>query len=115
MNGIYSMTYRGAVDWGIGMLVLQNGVVTGADIAGALYDGGYTESPTDLFLTMNMHVPAGVQLAQGGPPRANAYDVPFSATIPKRAIESSTPVLVELPPGPVNVIIKQIRSLESRR
>ena len=43
MDGIYSVTFRGAVDWGIGMLVLRKGVVTGADAGGIYYDGHYRD------------------------------------------------------------------------
>jgi hypothetical protein len=39
VDGIYSLTYRGAVDWGIGMLVMQRGIIVGSDAGGVLYDG----------------------------------------------------------------------------
>src|SRR6476661_2868288 len=39
MDGIYSVTFRGAVDWGVGMLLLLHGRIVGADVAGILFDG----------------------------------------------------------------------------
>jgi hypothetical protein len=111
-DGIYTMTFRGAVGWGTGMLVLRKGTVTGADAGGALYDGVYEEKPNDIFLDLKMHVPAGVVLVQGTPPRPTPYEVPFKATVPKAAIENSSPVLVQLPPGPINVIVKRLRKLD---
>jgi hypothetical protein len=112
LDGIYTMTFRGSADWGIGMLVLRGGKVTGADAGGALYDGRYVERPDGLLVEMTMTVPAGLSLVQGTPPQAKPYEVPFNALIPKRALENSEPVLVELPPGPVNVIVRRLRSLD---
>jgi hypothetical protein len=111
-DGIYTMTYRGAADWGMGMLVLRRGQITGADTAGGLYNGRYIDQSEAIVLEMIMTVPAGVALAQGTPPRDRAYDVQFNARIPKRAIDNAQPVLVELPPGPVNVIVKRLRRLD---
>ena len=115
MEGIYTMTFRGAADWGMGMLVLRGGTVTGADMAGGLYDGRYIELSEALVLEMKMTVPAGVALVQGTPPQDESYDLNFSFEVSKRAIENSEPVLVILPPGPINVIVKRLRSLEDRR
>jgi hypothetical protein len=99
--GIYTMTYRGTTgDWGMGMLVLRKGTVVGADALGFLYDGRYIELPDSLVLEISLTVPPGVTLVQGTPAQPKAYTVPFNATIPKAAIEASTPVLVQLPPGP---------------
>jgi hypothetical protein len=112
VDGIYTMTYRGASgDWGMGMLVLRQGVVVGADALGGLYDGRYVETSDGLSVEMEMTVPPGVTLVQGTPPKATAYKVPFSTKISKEALEKSLPVLVQLPPGPVNLIVKRIRTL----
>lgn len=112
--GIYTMTYRGATGgWGMGMLVLTKGTITGADSVGGIYDGRYSENADSIILEMEMTVPPGVTLVQGTPAQPVAYKVPFNATIPKRAIETSAPVLVQLPPGPVNVIVTRLRNLDA--
>src|SRR5712691_1804904 len=100
LDGIYSMTYRGAADWGMGLLVLHKGTITGADIAGALYDGRYTDQGDSISIQIAMKVPPGVTLVQGTSPKATAYEVPFNALIDKKALENSQPVLINLPPGP---------------
>lgn len=110
-DGIYSIVYRGAVGWGQGMMMLRRGVVTGVDTVGVLYDGRYEENAAALVLTAKMVVPPGVVLVQGTPPRPNSYELAFNAVIPRQAIETSQPVLVELPPGPVNAIFKLLRPL----
>lgn len=40
-EGYYVVRYQTPGDWGMGMLVLDTGVVTGVDIAGAKIDGAY--------------------------------------------------------------------------
>jgi len=112
VDGIYIMSYRGAIGWGLGMLLLRRGIVTGADMLGGLYDGCYEERPDDLVFDLKMTVPAGVILVQGTRPQPKPYDVPFNAVVPKRAIETHEPVLVQLPPGPVNAIFTLLRPLE---
>lgn len=113
LDGFYSMTYRGAVDWGIGMLVLRNGVIVGADAAGALYDGSYREEGLKVRIELTMSVPPGVTLVQGGPAQPTTYRVPVSVTVPISAVELSQPILLQLPPGPVNVIFRRLRALSS--
>lgn len=108
-EGIYSITFRGAADWGMGMFILQGGKLTGADAAGVLYDGGYSEQDGQLVLDVTMRVPPGVGLVQGVPPQQKPYDVHFVARIPPEAIETQSPVLLSLPPGPVNVIFRWLR------
>jgi hypothetical protein len=111
VNGIYALTFRGASGVGMGLLELRNGIAAGADATGATYDGTYEETEQDIRLDLSMTVPAGVALVQGTLPRPMQYSVPFHATIPKTAIETSAPILVELPPGPVNVIVRRLRTL----
>jgi hypothetical protein len=112
IDGIYTMSYRGAIGWGQGLLLLRRGVVTGVDIVGAFYDGRFVERDEDVSFELKMTVPAGVILVQGTAPQPRPYEVPFNAVVPKRAIETLEPVLVQLAPGPVNVIFKLLRPLE---
>ena len=111
LDGIYSLTFRGAVDWGMGMIILRKGLVTGADVGGVHYDGSYRDSDSNVELDITMTVPPGATLVHGTPARPNAYKVPFRATIPKTAIDTNQPVLLELPQGPVNVIFRRLREL----
>jgi hypothetical protein len=112
MDGLYAMTFRGATDWGMGMLLLQKGRLTGADVAGVLYDGSYSVDDHYLIVTAELTVPPGATLVQGAPARPQLYKVPFNARIPQAAIAHGQPVLINMPPGPVNVIIKYLRGLE---
>jgi hypothetical protein len=111
LDGIYSIIFRGRADWGTGMIILQNGVITGADAQGALYDGSYAELGTDLRVDFTMTVPPGVTLVQGTPARPEQYMISARTIFPKRALDSGEPVLMDLPPGPVNVIFRRLRAL----
>ena len=111
LDGIYSMTFRGAADWGMGMLILQGGLIIGSDAGGVLYDGTYIDRGLEVVVNLKMTVPPGATLVQGTPARSDKYVVPVNAVISKSALEHSLPVLIQLPPGPVNVIFRRLRSL----
>jgi len=112
MDGIYSVTFRGAVDWGVGMLLLRRGSIVGADVSGVLFDGVYRDVDGALKVEVVMTVPPGATLVQGTLPKSQPYKVDFKATIPRDAIRLGTPVLIYMPPGPVNVIFKFLRPVE---
>lgn len=111
VDGIYSITFRGTADWGMGLLMLQNNAITGADVGGVSYDGTFEETEDSITVDMQLTVPPGVTLVQGTLPRPEVTKFPLSATIPKRAIDTQEPVLVQMSIGPVNVIFKRLRSL----
>lgn len=111
MDGIYSITFRGATTWGMGVLLLEGGRITGADIAGVLYDGTYQSKEGTLVVKAELTVPPGATLVQGAPARAQQYTVPFQVSISQKDIADGLPVLISMPPGPVNVIFKLLREL----
>ncbi len=110
-EGFYSIIYAGTGgDMGFGMIALDNGRFIGADVVGGLYDGEYAFNPrTDLIEgTITMTVPAGVVLVTGTAPQPEEWKFDFPVAFPRETPE--TPVRVDLPTGPVNVIIKFVRS-----
>ena len=111
VDGIYQITFRGAADWGVGMLILKGGTVTGADVAGVLYDGTYSEQGEKLSVNLTLTVPPGVTLVQGTAPQSKEYNFNFVLTLDKKDLETKQPVLMDLPPGPVNVIFNCLRKL----
>jgi hypothetical protein len=111
LDGIYSITFRGRTDWGMGMLLIQSGIITGADSGGVLYDGKYIDNGDSVALDVKMTVPPGATLVQGTPARSTAYTIPIQENVPKSALAAGTPVLLNLPPGPVNVIFRKLRAL----
>ena len=53
-EGIYAMYFTGHIESGHGLLMLKTGIIAGADAAGGIYDGSYTQ---DSKGTLNIHVP----------------------------------------------------------
>src|SRR5947209_2412337 len=102
LDGMYSIIFRGRADWGNGMMILQRGVITGADAHGVLYDGSYAEVGTDLHVDFTMTVPPGVTLVQGTPAQAEQYTISARAIMPTRALDTGEPALMELPPRPAD-------------
>ena len=111
VEGIYSITFRGSADWGIGMLLFQRGIILGADVSGVQFDGVYRDDGEALHVDLTMAVPPGVMLVMGGPPQSKPYSIPVEAKVPKICLETQEPLLLNLPPGPVNVIFKRLRKL----
>ena len=113
VDGIYSVTFRGAADWGMGLLMFHRGVITGADASGVTFDGTYRDSDDSSAISaqVKMTVPPGTMLVQGFTSGSEAEEIPFSVRIPKNSMERQDPVRIELPPGPVNAIFRKLRDL----
>jgi hypothetical protein len=112
MDGIYLITFRGAVDWGVGILLFRAGRIVGADASGVLYDGTYQNAHGKITIKAAMTVPPGATLVQGSPPRPQHYTIEFEAVLRDSALQDGAPVLIQMPPGPVNVIFKFLRAVE---
>src|ERR1035437_2151568 len=81
IDGIYSITFRGRDDWGMGMLILQKGSILGADSGGAQFDGQYFERGPVVDVKMTMTVPPGATLVQGPKPQPFAYTIPVEIAV----------------------------------
>ena len=112
-QGFFRIAYTGATGVGLGIFVLQNGRVIGADAGGATYDGEYIEDvkAKTLKFTLTMNVPAGVPLVQTGLVLTSPMSVPINITLPQESIEKQIPTLVEMAIGPVNVIFTKLRDI----
>lgn len=111
IDGIYSIRFRGAADWGLGLIIFNKGALTGADSGGVIYDGTYVEGGEVVTIELVMTIPPGASLVQGVPPRPVQYSIHSAFTLPVAALAGSIPVLIQMPPGPVNVIFALLRSL----
>lgn len=74
-DGIYTMTFRGKADWGMGMLVFRQGIIAGADSGGVVYDGTYSNDGTNLLVQAKMTVPPGASATNDGQSRLLAMGV----------------------------------------
>jgi hypothetical protein len=104
MDGFFRIAFTGTAGSGFGMLVLRNGIIAGADMAGSIYDGTYTENSQteEIGLQLTMAAPEGVTLVQTGVPLAAPLILPITTTYRKTHSRQTSL-------GPVNVIFKKIR------
>ncbi len=109
-EGFYGISYAGTEDYGFGIIVLDTNMVVGVDVGGVKYDGRYqfntrTEE-IDAFIKLT--VPPGVALVQGVPAQDEEYSFEFNASFPRET--SETHLRIETRYGPVNVVLKYLRS-----
>jgi hypothetical protein len=109
LDGFYALFYTGRVSSGFAMIVLRNGIVTGADVGGGLYDGKYTISPDERTIvgTIKVTTPPGVSLVTGAPASAEVSVQEFPLSLPADLNEQT--VQIQTPTGPVNLKFKKIR------
>jgi hypothetical protein len=113
MEGYFRIAFTGSAGSGLGILVLRDGVVVGADIGGVSYDGTYTEdvATKDVIFNVTMSAPAGVTPVQTGVPLAAPASIPLAGAIKQDDLRDNRPTLVNGPLGAVNVIFTKIRDL----
>lgn len=109
-EGFYSVTYVGATGaWGIAVIVLETGIIVGADPLGGRYDGTYSfNNRTEMLdAIIKVTVPSGVPLVTGVPAQDKEWSFEFPASFPRET--SETPVLVQTTIGQVNVVFRYLR------
>lgn len=94
---------------GFGIIVLDTLIIVGVDAAGVKYDGSYefNARTEKIDARIMLTIPPGVLLVQGVPARDEEYSFEFDASFPRETEE--TPVRVETPVGPVNVVVRYLR------
>lgn len=114
MEGFYAIYYTGKSGSGLGVLVLTNGILTGADASGGLYDGEYIINQVKGVLegTIRMTIPPGVSLVTGAPATQQSQTLEFPISFPLD-FNQQEPIQVKIPTGPVNVNLKRLRDLPS--
>jgi hypothetical protein len=111
MDAFFRITFTGTAGSGFGILVFHNGVIVGADVVGATFDGSYTENiatqALDFQITMN--APAGITPVQTGIALTTPLSMPITGSLPLGNINTGTPTLLQTPLGPVNILFLKIR------
>jgi len=111
MEGIYTMYFTGHVGSGLGLLLLKNGVIAGADAAGGIFDGSYTLEPGGtLNVNVRMTIPPGGTLVTGSSAGQNPMVVEMPAQLPENFANGQA-IALSTPTGPVNIIFKKLRNL----
>jgi hypothetical protein len=108
-DGIYAAFVTGLVSHGLLVLVLRDGIVTGADFAGVILDGTYTVNDDRTYATLNLigNSPAGIMTIQGKIIPKGGEINHIEAVIP---LTGDVPFFrIETPNGPVNVRLQKLR------
>ena len=110
-EGMYGIDFSGTHDSGMGTLILENGRVYGADVAGGRYDGDYEYNRSTGMIESNLKVtiPPGVGTVQGIPPQPFEFAFNVKAQFP-RGTENSI-ITVKTDAGTVKVRIRFLRAL----
>lgn len=111
IDGFFRMAFTGTNGSGFGILVLHDGSIAGADVAGGVYEGTYIQNPSQEQIQVNitLTIPAGTKPVQTGVPLAVPINFPIKVTLIRSDITENKPVLLETPLGPVNLLLKKIR------
>ncbi len=110
-EGMYEIAFSGTNDSGMGALILENGRVYGADLAGGKYDGDYEYNRLTGMIESKIKVtiPPGVGTVQGIPPQPFEFAFNVEAKFPRGT--EDTIIQVKTDAGPVNVRIRFLRAL----
>jgi len=110
-EGMYGIIFTGIEDSGMGMLVLENGRIYGADAAGGKFDGEYEFNRETGMIESRIKVtiPPGVRTVQGIPPQQFEYSYNVEAEFPRDIDDYTTQLKTDA--GPVNVRIIYLRPL----
>jgi hypothetical protein len=112
MNGIYAIYFTGLKGFGHGVIVIKDGLISGADAAGALYDGSCTVSSDGAKIEgmVVLKIPPEGMLVTGAVAGSSpqSYNIPLS--LPTN-FGDGDPLLIQTGTGPVNVSFKKLRDL----
>ena len=109
-EGFYRIDYTGFAGSGFAILVFDTRTIVGSDMVGGKYDGENVFNPQTQMLDtrIKVTVPSGAWLVMGIPAQDKEWEFEFSASFPRET--SETPLLIQTPFGPVNVVFRFLRS-----
>lgn len=110
LDGFYKIVFTGTADWGTALVVLLNGVVTGADAAGVAFDGYYVADGSNLEVRLTLTVPPGVKLVQGVAASSRPFSFKVEFKLPLNHWFSSEVFRVQTTYGPVNASAQKLRN-----
>lgn len=112
MNAIFAMYYTGNAGSGLGVVILRDGLIAGADAGGGIYDGNYAleNGGKNLVGTVRLEVPPETGLVTGATSGQSAAVLEIPLSLPVDLAGGKT-VPVRTTTGPVNVVFKKLRDL----
>ena len=110
ISGFYAIYYTGVSGSGIGVIVINNGIIVGADMLGGRYDGNYTQSAIAgaYDAKVRITIPPGTSLVTGALAGPQPLSMDVTMVLPAN-LGGEQPIRIETPTGPVNVIFRKLR------
>jgi len=112
IDGFYAAYMSGKQGLGFAMLVFRKGRITGADAAGVMFDGQYSNAASDVILIeISVKAPPNTPLIQGGTtgPQGEEGQLQFQVPLDFSAQKF---VRIETQRGPINVKLNKLRELD---
>ncbi len=110
INGFYSIYFTGMAGVGFGVVVLKDGQITGADNAGAVYDGKYEVFDENKSIVGNVILksPPGAKLVTGASSgsKEGIWEIPLALPFD---LGKGNPINLSTPTGPINIIFRKLR------
>ena len=110
VEGIYVAYLASEVGYGMMLIVFKEGSLTGADAFGVVITGKYTRTDFGTQINVDVSVPAGVALLQGGETSPTGTRYPIRAVLPPD-FEDHDFLPIETVHGPLNVRLKKLVNL----
>lgn len=111
-DGFYTTYITGKAGSGLALFAIRAGVITGADLLGAIYDGRITdEGAAGYKVTIDLKLPPNLPLIQGGTsgPHGDVDQLTFQ--LPENFLSEAF-VRIEGKRGPVNAKFVRIRGFD---
>ncbi len=112
IDGFYAAYLAGRAGNGFAMLILRHGIITGADLVGAYYDGTYTKNPNNNYdVKLNSTLPPNITLIQGGQssPQGEISKLNFEL---EQNFAQKDYISVDTTRGPVNAKLVKLRDID---
>ena len=110
LDGFYAAYLTGSVGQGFAMLVFRRGIIVGADVMGAKYDGAYNEVAAGFSLKLRVSLPPNTLLVQGVSTGPQGDDSEVDFQLPADFL-SQPFIRIDAKHGPVNVKLVKLREL----
>jgi hypothetical protein len=110
IDGFYAAYLTGSSGQGLVMLIFRHGTIVGIDVAGAKYDGTYSDAGGSFAIRLSIWLPPNILLVQGAStgPEGDSSELDFQ--LPGDFL-SQPYVRVNAKHGPVNVKLTKLREL----
>lgn len=113
IDGFYNIAFTGSAGSGFGMVIFRDGLVAGADISGATYDGEYAANPAtgQISIRVRATLPAGTTPVQTGVSLAASVTTELESIASIDDLVNQKIILFRSLLGPVNVACLKVRGL----